>query len=294
MLTVKAGFPQSMEKVVLHNRSFKQISYYKAGKGPALMLVHGFPANAQLWRYVWPELAASYTVILPEFFAANGEWMKEGYTSMGLLADGFRDILDAEGITELVCAGHSMGGYMSLVFAEKYPQYLKGLCLVHSSTLPDDESRREGRLKTISILEQGGKSPFLKKMVRALFPAGFQQTHPDIINRQTEEALSVPEDSLIAFYRAITERYSTQHVVRAATFPLQYLIGAQDSLANIHKELSEDNLTNINFVRVYSHCAHMAMLEDPRQLTYDLDHFARFCYSYRQQAAAIPYQETTL
>jgi 3-oxoadipate enol-lactonase len=271
-----------MEKKVLRNKSFKQVSYYKTGTGPALMLVHGFPANAQLWRHVWPELAASYTLILPEFFSANGEWMKEGITTMDMLADGFKDILDQEQITEVICIGHSMGGYMSLAFAEKYPQYLKGLCLVHSSGVGDDPQRKEGRQKTIKILEQGGKSPFLKKMVRALFPPDFSHTHPDIVYRQTEEALQVPDDSLIAFYRAIMERRDTTHVVREAGYPVQFIIGAQDTLASVHKELSGNNLTNINFVKVYKNCAHMSMLEAPQQLAYDLEEFVRFCYTMRE------------
>lgn len=267
-----------MHKIILKDRTFRQISYYKTGQGPFLMLVHGFPANAQLWRHIWPLLSEHYTLLLPDFFSSNGDWMQGGETDMSTLADGLKDILDEEQATNVVYCGHSMGGYMGLAFAGKYPEYLKGLSLVHSSPVADDDARREGRQKTIKILEQGGKSPFLKKMVRALFPPDFNRQHPDVVNRQTEEALQVPEESLIAFYRAIMTRQETKDIARNAVFPVQYVVGEKDTLANIHKDLSTDTLSSINFVRVYSDCAHMAMLERPELLGADLIDFAAYCY----------------
>ena len=48
-----------MLKIQLRNKTFDQITYYKTGAGPALLLVHGFPANVQLWRFLIPELSLS-------------------------------------------------------------------------------------------------------------------------------------------------------------------------------------------------------------------------------------------
>ncbi len=268
-----------MQKIQLRNKTFEQINYYKTGSGPSLMLVHGFPANAQLWRYIYPNLSAHYTILLPEFFSESGAWMSNNSTSMELLANGLKDILDNEQVTQTVFAGHSMGGYMGLAFARQYPNRLKGLSLIHSSALADDAARLDGRQKSIKIIEQGGKSPFLRKMVYALFPEQFNKTYPEVAAKQLEEALNVPVESLLAFYKAIMLRDGSTDFISNVTFPLQYIIGQRDTLANIQKDLISDTLTNTNFVSVLQDCAHMGMLEDPQKLQSKLHEFAEYCFN---------------
>jgi pimeloyl-ACP methyl ester carboxylesterase len=267
-----------MQKIQLQHKTFRQITYYKTGNGPAILLVHGFPANVHLWRHIVPELSKTYTVILPNFFEEKGDWLTDGKTSMSQLAESFNDILTHENLNKVLLAGHSMGGYMGLAFAARYPEKLIGLSLIHSSPLGDDEARAEGRRKTVNILENGGKSPFLKMMVRALFAEDFNKQNPDILARQTNEAIAVEDESLIAFYRAIMERSDTTHITQSAKFPVQNIIGKLDSLANIKKEIASENLSFINFVSVYQNEGHMAMLENPSKLLNDLTHFASFCW----------------
>lgn len=268
----------NMQKIELRNKTFDQITYYKTGAGPAILLVHGFPANVHLWRHVLPELSKHFTVLLPAFFETKGDWLKDGQTSMDMLADAFLDILQEEQLDRVLIAGHSMGGYMGLAFATKYPEKLVGLSLIHSSSLSDDPSRLEGRRKTVAILENGGKSIFLKKMVRALFTEAFNTAHPDVLSRQTEESIAVDDISLVAFYRAIMLRSATVDTVLGARYPIQNIIGKKDSLANITKELAAEHLAKLNFVSVFENEAHMAMLENPQRMQNELLHFAKFCW----------------
>lgn len=267
-----------MERIRLQHKTFRQITYYKTGHGPVILLVHGFPANRHLWRHIVPGLAQHYTVLLPDFFEQEGDWQEEGYTSTHQLARGFHDILEHEQVDRVLIAGHSMGGYMGLAFAALYPDRLAGLSLIHSSPVGDDPERAEGRRKTVSILEKGGKSPFLKKMVPALFSETFRKTEQETVSRQLDEALEVNDQALVAFYRAIMERDATTEVTRTAHFPVQNIIGKKDTLANITKELAPQNLSNVNFVSICEDEAHMAMLENPGALLKDLLHFAGYCW----------------
>ncbi|MBL7713576.1 MAG: alpha/beta hydrolase [Chitinophagaceae bacterium] len=267
-----------MERIRIQHKTFPQITYYKTGSGPAILLVHGFPANRHLWRHIIPGLARQYTVLLPDFFEQEGDWQQQGHTSTRELARAFHDILEQEQVDRVLIAGHSMGGYMGLAFAALYPQRLAGLSLIHSSPVGDDAARAEGRKKTVAILEKGGKSPFLKKMVPALFSETFRKAEPETVQRQLDEALAVNDAALVAFYRAIMERSETTAVSRTAVFPLQNIIGKKDTLANITKELAPQNLSNTNFVSIYEDEAHMAMLEKPEALLKDLLHFAAYCW----------------
>jgi pimeloyl-ACP methyl ester carboxylesterase len=268
-----------MEQQIIKGSVYTDLVYRKHGEGPAVLLVHGFPANPQLWRAVIPVLSRNYTLLMPDFFSKPGSWMRNGFNDMEGLARSFKDILDHEEVTQSVLIGHSMGGYMGLAFAELFPDRLLGLSLVHSSPLPDDEARAEGRRKTISILESGGKRLFLNKMVKALFPDAFNEARPEVYQRQLEEALAVNDEALIAFYRAIMERKDTRPVVGHARFPVQHLIGALDSLANINKELAIECLAKVDFVSIFKNGGHMVMLEEPERTAKELQKFLSYCYS---------------
>lgn len=266
-----------METISIAGTIYPQLVYQKTGSGPKILLVHGFPANPLLWRDVIPSLAKRYTLLMPDFFAMPGSWMKDGVNDMEGLATSFGDILDHEHVSRTVLIGHSMGGYMGLAFGARFPDRLAGLSLVHSSPLADDDARAEGRKKTIGILQNGGKRLFLNKMVRSLFPETFNAVHPDVVKRQTDEAIAVNEESLIAFYRAIMERRDTRDVIAAARFPVQQLIGELDSLANISKELANDCIARVNFVTIFKNGGHMIMLEEPERTSEELLRFLSYC-----------------
>lgn len=266
-----------MESITITGTVYPRLVYQKTGSGPKVLLIHGFPANPLLWRDVIPSLAQKYTLLMPDFFALPGAWLQEGVNDMDGLAKSFGDILDQEHVSRTVLIGHSMGGYMGLAFAGLYPERVAGLSLVHSSPLPDDEARAEGRRKTIGILQNGGKRLFLNKMVRSLFPEAFNEAHPEVIKRQTDEAIAVNDESLIAFYRAIMERRDTRDVIAGARFPVQQLIGELDSLANISKELANDCIARVDFVTIFKNGGHMIMLEEPERTVRELQRFLSYC-----------------
>jgi len=267
-----------MEKHSLENKTFERISYFKTGHGPAVMLVHGYPAHAGIWQHIYPALAEHYTVLMPELMSEPGSWLRDDKTSMGLLAAGFNDILEAEQIDSVVIAGHSMGGYMGLAFAAAYPEKLKGLSLVHSKPAADTEEKKEARLKTIRIIDQGGKVPFLRQMVPSLFHDSFRGREPEVVAAETGLAQEISAIALSAFYEAIMHRTDTSDVLYKAGFPVQYIIGKQDTMLDIHKDLSVKTLANVNFVSLYADCVHMSMLEKPALLLQDLHNFVSYCF----------------
>ena len=67
------------------------------------------------------------------------------------MADAVQAILEHEGITRCIVLGHSMGGYAALVFAEKYPDLLAAMGLIHSHPYEDSFERKEIRSKVADL-----------------------------------------------------------------------------------------------------------------------------------------------
>ena len=58
--------------------------------------------------------------------------------------------------------GHSMGGYITLAFAEKYSELLKGFGLINSTAFADSDERKQRREKSIETIQQNGSYAVFK------------------------------------------------------------------------------------------------------------------------------------
>jgi pimeloyl-ACP methyl ester carboxylesterase len=120
----------------------KSIYYSIFGKGNAVVLVHGFGEDGKVWNEIINGLQKKFLLIVPDLAGSGKSEMLDGDISIEDHADVIKTILDEENITECVMIGHSMGGYITLAFAEKYSAVLKGFGLFHSSAFADDEEKK--------------------------------------------------------------------------------------------------------------------------------------------------------
>lgn len=258
---------------------FPRISYSKQGSGEVLMLLHGFPENHELWQPVLPSLSEKYTIIAPDLPGNGNSTLDHESITIEAMAEAVIAIVKAEKIENMVLAGHSMGGYISLAFAEKYPSYLKGLSLIHSTATADDEEKRTKRQKSVALIRKGGKEAFIREMVPNLFAERFRKENKDVIARQTERGMLLAEISMIAFYNAMMNRPDRTVILRNANYPVQMIIGKEEKLAPMDVLLGQAAMADVNFVSVYENSLHMSMIEQPDRLASDLINFTDYCFS---------------
>lgn len=122
------------------------IVYKEEGQGETLLLIHGFCGSSEYWSKVMPKLSESFRVIAIDL-PGHGE--SEGYDSVQEIdqyASVIKDFLEELGIEKATMFGHSLGGYITLAFAERYSEYLNGFSLIHSTGFPDSAEAKEGRI----------------------------------------------------------------------------------------------------------------------------------------------------
>jgi pimeloyl-ACP methyl ester carboxylesterase len=254
------------------------IFYRKMGAGPVAVLLHGFPESGTLWRNVWDHLAASYTLVIPDL-PGSGNSKLEGSASIEQMAEALKMILDEENIDKAVVIGHSMGGYAALAFADIFPQYVAGLTLVHSTPFADDDEKKQNRSKVIEIVAKGGKDAFLRTMVPGLFAEDFLNNNEATVSEQVGNALTMSKEAVINFYTAMMEREERISVLNNLSFPVQWIIGAKDTLIPVKKILPLTHMSPVNFTSYYKDCGHMSMVEVPGELQNDIKEFLDYCYS---------------
>jgi pimeloyl-ACP methyl ester carboxylesterase len=133
------------------------------GTGIPVLFLHGFCEDARIWNRIIPGLESDYRLIVPDL---------PGFGSSEVLSSGLDGwagevlrLLSFLGIEDAVhVVGHSMGGYVALALAEKFPGRVRSLTLLHSSAYADSPERREKREKSIKFIQKNGSSAYVKAM----------------------------------------------------------------------------------------------------------------------------------
>lgn len=270
----------STDSITIQTDLFPQISAAIHGQGDeTILLLHGFPATGTLWRELLPLLADQYRVIVPDLPGVGRSVPGKQPVSIEDLGRGMISLLDALQIDQALIAGHSMGGYIALAMAEIAPGRFKGLSLIHSTALPDDEEKKENRRKAIALIEKGGQEAFINANIPTLFGDVFKQAHPEVIAAQIREGLTVVPETLIAFYNAMIARPERLNILQGADFPVQWIIGDEDKVVPRQKSLHQSSCARVSFVVIYRETGHMSMLEQPEELAKDLRLFTVYCYN---------------
>ena len=114
------------------------LNYELAGKGPAVIFLHGGNGNARDWANQVPVLSTKYKVIAMDIRGhgkSEGPKSEEEY-SIPIIAEDVLELLNLLGIKKCCLAGHSFGGFVALQFAVTHQDRLSGLVLVDTSSGP--------------------------------------------------------------------------------------------------------------------------------------------------------------
>jgi pimeloyl-ACP methyl ester carboxylesterase len=109
-----------------------------AGKGPAVLLIHGIGDSSDTWAELVPELARRHTVIAPDLLGHGLSDKPRGDYSVPAYANGMRDLLEVLDVDRVTLVGHSLGGGIAMQFAYQFPDRTERLALVSTGGLGRD------------------------------------------------------------------------------------------------------------------------------------------------------------
>jgi len=122
------------------------VGYYKdEGSGPSLMLLHGFGMDGSIWDGIVKDLKKDFRVLIPDLPGIRHSGLSKEPLTMEWFADFIKAIAEEEGLKMFHLFGHSMGGYIALAFAERYPEMLQKFGLFHSNPLADSQEKIKSR-----------------------------------------------------------------------------------------------------------------------------------------------------
>ncbi|HET6709597.1 alpha/beta hydrolase [Amycolatopsis sp.] len=107
-----------------------RVHYLRAGDGPPLFLLHGWPQTSHCWRHVLAPLAETHTVIAPDLRGyGRTDKPKDGYDKRTMAAD-VAALADHLGFPKVAVAGHDRGGRVAHRWALDRPDQVERLAVL--------------------------------------------------------------------------------------------------------------------------------------------------------------------
>ena len=239
------------------------IHYTDQGKGTAVVLLHGFLENQSMWNTFLPELSKKYRIITMDLLG-HGATECLGYVhTMEDQADMVHHVLQKLKIRKAALIGHSMGGYVTLAFAELYPNTVKGIVLINSTSRADSDERKRNRARAIVAVKQN-YSAFIRMSIANLFSENNRERLDDRIEEVKLEALKTPLQGIVAALEGMKIRKDREVILDFAPYPIQLVLAKKDGV--LLYEENSDQIRDTHLQLSTFEDGHMSHIENQIEL----------------------------
>src|SRR3954462_7237570 len=233
------------------------------GSGPALVLLHPFPANHKFWQPVLPQLSERYRVIMPDLRGSGESTAGDGPATMAKHAGDIERLCAHAGVNKAVFAGVSIGGYVLFEFWRRHAARVAGLVFCDTRATADTPEGRAGRLQSTKEVKAHGPAAFVPGMAPKLLGESTRKNRPDvaraamaILNRSTVAGIT-------ALQQGMAERPDSVPTLRTINVPTLIMVGEEDTLTPVKDaEQMQQGIPGSRLVKIPA-AGHFPPVEQP-------------------------------
>jgi pimeloyl-ACP methyl ester carboxylesterase len=263
-----------------------RVSYWTAGDGPVIVLLHGITSTMATWKPVLPWLAERYTVVAPDLLGHGESAKPRGDYSLGAHASGVRDLLAVLGHRRATVVGHSLGGGIAMQFAYQFPERTERLVLVSSGGLGPEvhpllrAATLPGADLFLGIALKSGAHSVVRGIGRGLGRLGLV-AGSDLEQMARGYASLEDADARRAFMHTVRsvidpagQRVDARdRLYLAAAVPTLIVWGARDPVIPLHHGCNAHQAMPASRFVTFTEAGHFPHLDDPHRFVQELRAF---------------------
>ncbi|GAA5529782.1 alpha/beta fold hydrolase [Herpetosiphon gulosus] len=243
----------------------RSLMYDDGGDGEVVLCIHGFPFNRSMWDEARLALASRYRVLSPDLRGFGESSGSESWT-LDDQANDLIELLDHLAIDRVAVLGLSMGGYIALNLARRYPERLWAMVLIDTKATSDNYDAKQNRLKTAETALREGAAPIAAQMLpKLLSPANAEDQR--LIERLNGMMLTTNPKTIASAAHAMASRPDSTPYLSTMALPSLVIVGNDDQITtpnDAHAMVAA--LPHASLVTIPD-AGHMSVLEQP-EITY--------------------------
>ena len=249
------------------------------GRGPAIILLHGYPFDRSMWREQIAFLSASgFRVVAPDL-SGFGESVAQTsvcepseteprlksvpLTSMTDMANDVAALMDGLKIDRAAICGLSMGGYVAFEFVHLFPTRARALILAGTRAPADNEQEQQARLQQVKqMLAEGMSGIAQASLPKLLAPRTFAEK-PEVVARLREIILRADPQGAAAAQRGMAARRDYSGDLSTIKVPTLIVVGRQDPIRPVVDSEFMQRRIRDSRLEILEDAAHMTNMEQP-------------------------------
>ncbi len=268
-----------MPKQINMNRSIQfegiTVRYSVEGKGKPVVLLHGYLLSGDAWRPLSDLLTATFRVISMDLPGHGSSGVAGDTHTMEFIAETVMAVMNDAGEKKVLLAGHSMGGYAALAFAEKYPDMLAGYVLFHSHPYADTPEGILKRKREIEVVIAGKKNIMYPANISMMFAERNLKVMQSELAQLRKLASGNPAEGIVALLNGMMVRPRRTSVIEKGEVPLLWILGRDDRYFSPEAAMRSIRIPDNAQVVILEKSGHLGFIEEPGPSAELISAFAR-------------------
>jgi pimeloyl-ACP methyl ester carboxylesterase len=261
-----------------------------AGKGPALVLLHGYPQSGEIWRDTAAELAKTHTVIIPDLRGFGLSGLGDGKYDLVTVSEDIHQLVKTMGHEKVSLVAHDWGGAVGAIYALRHRDAVQKLAFIESAVAG------AGFEQTWSYTQPNPAMTFIPFLLSGDLTEDLMKDREDVFLKHLwttftadKQALTFEEwqpyidamkrpgliDASAGYYRSVYEQVDdTQVLIAAGKLSIPVLsISGKASFGDYQKSFVEAFASNIVKHVTVDGAGHFVAEEQPAALMNELKPF---------------------
>jgi 3-oxoadipate enol-lactonase len=247
------------------------IRYLEAGSGWPVVLLHGFPLTADMWR---PQLDAppeGWRLLAPDLRGLGPSPTAPAATMADMAAE-LVAWLDALRIDRAVIGGLSMGGYVAFALFRMAPERFSAIILANTRAAADTPEARDRRDRMAALVRAQGPRAVADAMLPTLVGEAARRTLEPAILAMVDANAS---EGLAGALEAMKTRPDSTAILPDIRLPALVVTGAEDAIVPRGESEEMDRLLPRSQMVVLPRAGHLSNMETPADFSEVLGNFLR-------------------
>ena len=257
----KAGLTKKEIKIDDHN-----VVYLEGGKGPTILLLHGYTGSKDDWTTFAVYLTKDYHVVIPDIpgYGESSMIEKASYDLSNQMSR-LHKFAQAVELKKFHVAGCSMGGFFAGTYAVRYPDEIISLGLFDAAGVMSPEKSMVAKMmekdENVLVLKDGND---LQRLMSLLFvnPPGLPYPLKKVFTRV---ALANREFYEKERKEIFPDFYSLEKELPKIKAPTLILWGDQDKILDISSVTVFEKGLKSHKTVIIKDCGHVPMLEKSQE-----------------------------
>ena len=249
-----------MKYYILYNGG--KIYYSDTGTGETIILLHGYLETSEIWTGFIQKFAGKFRIISVDLPGHGSSKVYGESHSMEFMAGALKGLIDNLDIKKIFLIGHSLGGYVTLAFAELYPEMLMGYCLFHSHPFADTIQIRQKRENEIKVVKAGKKYLIYPEHVSMMYSSDNIDKFSASLKRSKDIASTICDEGIIAVLNGMMIRAARLSVMENSKVPFLWILGRKDNFISCEAMLEKVKLPPNAKALILENSGHMGFVEE--------------------------------